>query len=99
MQNAAALAHICRRLDGLPLALELAAARLGAFSVHDLASRMEDSFALLAGGRRTAPSRQQTLRAAIKWSYDLLAPDEQQLFERLFRVRCWFRARRSRGGW
>ena len=82
-ENAAAVAEICHRLDGIPLALELAAARVRAMSVERIAERLHDRFKLLRGGDRTALPRQQTLRALIDWSYDLLAPDEQVLFRRL----------------
>ena len=79
----AAIDDICARLDGLPLAIELAAARTRAFSVPQLASRLTDRFRLLTGGSRTALPRQQTLRAVVDWSYDLLFEDEQRAFERL----------------
>ena len=81
-QNARAVAQICRRLDGIPLALELAAARLTAFSAEQVASRLDDRFRLLTGGSRTALPRQQTLRALIDWSYDLLTEPERSLFRR-----------------
>ena len=71
--NAAAIAQICRRLDGIPLALELAAARMTAFSAEQIASHLDDRFRLLTGGSRTALPRQQTLRALIDWSYELLS--------------------------
>jgi predicted ATPase/DNA-binding SARP family transcriptional activator len=74
---------ICVRLDGLPLAIELAAARTRAFPVQQLASRLHDRFRLLTGGARTALPRQQTLRAVVDWSYELLFDDEQRVFERL----------------
>jgi predicted ATPase/DNA-binding SARP family transcriptional activator len=80
---AASLARICRRLDGLPLALELAAPRLRAFDPRDLADLLDDRFRLLGPATRRAPARHQTLRAAIGWSYDLLTPEEQTLFRRL----------------
>src|SRR5689334_25071165 len=70
-------------LTAYPLAIELAAARLKVLSIDELAVRIADRFRLLVGGSRTAPSRQQTLRAALDWSYDLLREPEQQLFERL----------------
>ena len=75
--NAAAVEQICRRLDGIPLALELAAARLRALAAPELAARLDDRFDLLTGGGRAALPRQQTLRAAMDWSYRLLAPDER----------------------
>ena len=77
------IAQICERLDGLPLAIELAAARTRAFPVQQLASRLDDRFRLLTGGSRTALPRQQTLRAVVDWSYELLFDDEQRVFERL----------------
>ena len=67
--NARAVAAICRRLDGIPLALELAAARVRALGVHTLATRLDDRFRLLTAGKRGAPARQQTLRAVIDWSW------------------------------
>ena len=79
----AAIAEICVRLDGLPLAIELAAARTRAFPIHQLSSRISDRFRVLTGGSRTALPRQQTLRAVVDWSYELLFADEQRLFERL----------------
>jgi predicted ATPase len=81
--NAAAVHHVCRRLDGLPLAIELAAARLRILSVGQLAERLDNIFAVLVGGVRTAPRRHQTLRATLDWSHDLLAPDERVVFRRL----------------
>jgi predicted ATPase/class 3 adenylate cyclase len=82
-QNAAAVAEVVRRLDGVPLAVELAAARSPAMTVAELARRLERSFAVLAGGRRDAAGRHQTLRATIDWSYQLLAGPEQALLARL----------------
>jgi predicted ATPase len=76
-QNAPAIAQICSQLDGMPLALELAAARLKGLTVAEVAARLQDRFALLSGGRRTAMLRHQTLRAAIDWSYDLLTESEK----------------------
>ncbi len=81
--NAAAVAEICRRLDGLPLAIELAAARAHSMTPQDIAARLSDRFRLLREGSRTAPRRQQTLHATIEWSYQLLEPGERVLFERL----------------
>ncbi len=78
--NASAVAQICHRLDGIPLALELAAARIAVFSPEEIASRLDDRFRLLTGGSRTALPRHQTLRALIDWSYDLLSDEEQMLF-------------------
>jgi predicted ATPase len=74
---------ICRRLDGLPLAVELAAARLRSLTLATLAERLDDRFRLLTVGARTALPRQQTLRAVVDWSYDLLFEDERRLFSRL----------------
>jgi predicted ATPase/DNA-binding SARP family transcriptional activator len=81
--NAAAVLAVCRRLDGLPLAIELAAARLRILSASQLAERMDDIFSVLVGGARTAPRRHQTLRATLDWSHDLLAEDERAVFRRL----------------
>jgi len=81
--NAAAIASICRRLDGLPLALELAAARVRVLGVAEIAQRLDDRFRLLTGGPRSSPARHQTLRAAMEWSFELLAPPERQLLARL----------------
>ncbi len=81
--NAMAVAGICQRLDGIPLALELAAARVRSLSVEQIAARLSDRFRLLTGGDRTALPRQQTLRALIDWSFDLLTPPERVLFRRL----------------
>jgi len=77
------LRAICRRLDYLPLALELAAARVKALSPAQILERLEQSLPLLTGGARDAPERQRTLRATIDWSYELLTPDEQRLFRAL----------------
>ena len=81
--NAQAIAQVCQRLDGIPLAIELAAARLGVLPVAQIASRLDDAFRLLTGGSRTALPRQQTLRGAIDWSYRLLNKKESRLFRRL----------------
>ena len=81
--SAAAVAAVCVRLDGIPLALELAAARLGSLSVSEISSRLDQRFRLLTGGSRTAPPRHQTLRALIDWSYDLLNPGERIVADRL----------------
>jgi predicted ATPase/class 3 adenylate cyclase len=74
-RNAAAVSQVCRRLDGIPLAIELAAARLTTLSVEELSRRIDDRFRLLTGGLRTALPRQRTLRALVDWSYDLLSED------------------------
>jgi predicted ATPase len=79
----ARVVSVCRRLDGMPLALELAAARLRSMSLADLAGRLDQRFGLLTGGSRTALARQQTLRAAVDWSYSLLTTAEQVLLGRL----------------
>ena len=81
--GSAAIADICARLDGLPLAIELAAARARAFPIAEIAARLDDRFRLLTGGSRTALPRQQTLRAVVDWSYELLFDDERRVFERL----------------
>lgn len=82
-ENAAAVAEICARLDGLPLAIEIAAARVKFFSPSAMRKRLASRLELLTGGPRDLPARQQTLRGAIDWSYDLLNPAEQKLFRRL----------------
>jgi len=79
----ARVSGICARLEGLPLAIELAAARTRAFPIQQIADRLNDRFRLLTGGSRTALPRQQTLRAVVDWSYDLLFDHEQRVFERL----------------
>ena len=81
--NAATVAAICRALDGLPLAIELAAARITVLSPEALLAQMTDRLSILRGGPRDAPPRQQAITAAIGWSYDLLAPQQQTLFRRL----------------
>ncbi|GGN29639.1 SARP family transcriptional regulator [Lentzea pudingi] len=81
--NAEAVATICRRLDGIPLALEMAAAQLRGMSVADLAARLDDRFRVLTAPLRAAPARQRTLRATIDWSWDLLSKPEQVLLRRL----------------
>ena len=82
-ENASAIAKICARLDGIPLAIELAAARVKILKVEQIAERLDDRFRLLTGGSRTALPRQQTLRALIDWSYDLLSITERSLLVRL----------------
>lgn len=81
--NAPAVAQICHRLGGIPLAIELAAARVKIFSAEEIEARLDDRFRLLTGGSRTAMPRQQTLRALIDWSYDLLSEPERVLLSRL----------------
>ncbi|MGI8806483.1 MAG: tetratricopeptide repeat protein [Acidimicrobiales bacterium] len=78
-----ALAQLCRRLDNIPLAIELAAARISALSVEEIAARLDDRFRLLSGGARTAVPRQQTLRAMVDWTYDALSDVERRVFDRL----------------
>ena len=87
--NAAAVADICRTLDGVPLAIELAAARVRALSTDQIAERLADKFELLALGNRTAPPRQQTLRATVEWSNELLNPAERLLLSRLSVFHGW----------
>ena len=83
MRTSALVAAICRALDGLPLSIELAAARLDVLSPAELHRRLDDRFALLNTGSRGAAARQQTLRAALDWSYELLTGEERQMFQRL----------------
>lgn len=83
VHNAAAVVEICRRLDGLPLAIELAAAWVKALTVQQIARRLDDRFRLLTRGDRAAPPHQRTLRATVEWSYGLLAVDERRLLNRL----------------
>jgi predicted ATPase/DNA-binding CsgD family transcriptional regulator/Tfp pilus assembly protein PilF len=87
--NYSAIVQLCRTLDGVPLAIELAAARIRALSVEQIAARLDDRFRLLASGDRTAPPRQQTLQAAVDWSFDLLTKDEQVLLRRLSVFASW----------
>lgn len=93
-ENAAAIAHICKRLDGIPLALELAAARVKVMPPQKLAERLEDRFLYLTGGSRTSLEHHQTLRATIDWSYELLTDSEKRLLNRLsvFRGGCFLEA-------
>lgn len=81
--NVTIVAEICRRLDGIPLAIELAAARAKVLSLKTLVEKLDDRFRILTGGERTALPRHQTMRAAIEWSYDLLTPQERLLLARL----------------
>jgi predicted ATPase/DNA-binding CsgD family transcriptional regulator len=83
MENAPPIAELCRRLDGIPLAIELAAARASIMSPEQMLSRLEDRFGLLTGGARTAPTRHRSLLAALAWSEDLLSENESVLFRRL----------------
>jgi predicted ATPase/DNA-binding XRE family transcriptional regulator len=85
--NAAAEARVCRRLEGIPLAIELAAARTRVLTIDQIDSRLEDRYRLLSSGQADAPARHQTLRAAVEWSYELLSPRERLLLERLAVVR------------
>jgi predicted ATPase/DNA-binding CsgD family transcriptional regulator len=87
--NIAAVAAICRALDGMPLAIELAAARVRALSVEQIAARLDDRYGLLTAGDRSAAPRQRTLRAAIEWSYELLTAQERALFRRLSVFTGW----------
>jgi non-specific serine/threonine protein kinase len=82
-RHAAAVPEICRRLDGIPLAIELAAARVRVLSPEQIVARLSDRFGLLVGASRTAPIRHRTLRAALEWSYDLLSEHEQPVFDRI----------------
>jgi predicted ATPase/DNA-binding SARP family transcriptional activator len=95
--TAGIVARICRRLDGLPLAIELAAARLADLTLGELAARLDQALALLQSGNAGAPPRQQTLEAALAWSYTLLPPAEQTLWRRLsvFRGGCTLEAARA----
>jgi len=88
-ENAAPVARLCRTLDGIPLGIELSAARVRALSVEQIADRLRDRFQLLDSGDRTAPPRQQTLRAAVDWSYELLDEPEQTLLRRLAVFSGW----------
>jgi predicted ATPase len=81
--NGAAVVELCRRLDGIPLALELAAARVAAMTPAEIAGLLDERFRLLTGGRRTAVERHQTLRAAVDWSYGLLSESERVVFDRV----------------
>ena len=96
-EDEATIDEICRRLDGMPLAIELAAARVAALSLDQIAARLGDSLDVLAAGSRTARTRQQTLRATIEWSHDLLTGEERVLFRRLSRVRRRLHAGGGRG--
>jgi predicted ATPase len=82
-ENSASVLNICRRLDGIPLAIELAAARARVLATQQIAARLDHRFQLLTGGSRTALPRQRTLQALIDWSFDLLSGPERTLFRRL----------------
>jgi predicted ATPase/DNA-binding CsgD family transcriptional regulator len=88
-ENAASVARLCRTLDGIPLGIELSAARVRALSIEQIADRLRDRFQLLDSGDRTAPPRQQTLRATVDWSYELLDEAEQILLRRLAVFSGW----------
>jgi predicted ATPase/DNA-binding CsgD family transcriptional regulator/Tfp pilus assembly protein PilF len=88
-ENTASVARLCRTLDGIPLGIELSAARVRALSVEQIADRLRDRFQLLNSGDRTAPLRQQTLRATVDWSFELLDADEQLLLRRLATFSGW----------
>ena len=96
--NADAVAQICRRLDGIPLAIELAAARVRSLPPEQIAARLDDRFRLLTGGSRTALPRHQTLRAAIDWSFDLLHRGRAGPPAAPLRLRRRLLARGGRGG-
>jgi len=83
VDNAAAVSEICRRLDGIPLAIELAAARTKILSTQAILEKLENRLDVLTGGSKDLPARQQTMRGAIEWSYDLLSDDEREMFRRL----------------
>jgi predicted ATPase len=82
-ENARAVAEVCRRLEGIPLALELAAARMGGIAAEHLAERLKDSLTLLSSGPRTASPRHRTMRTTLEWSYELLSEEERATFRRL----------------
>jgi predicted ATPase/DNA-binding SARP family transcriptional activator/DNA-binding CsgD family transcriptional regulator len=82
-KNAPAVTEVCRRLEGMPLAIELATARIGTLAVEDVAGRLEDSLGILTSGPRTAEPRQRTMRATLEWSHRLLSEPEQRIFRRL----------------
>jgi non-specific serine/threonine protein kinase len=92
-ENAPAVANVCRTLDGIPLAIELATARMTALGVEQIAERLEDSLGLLTTGSRTAAPRQRTLKATLSWSYELLSEPERKLFGR------WMDPGGGRGDW
>ena len=94
--NAATVDELCRRLDGIPLAIELAASRVASLGVPEILALLDERFRLLTGGRRVALERHQTLRAAVDWSYSLLQPDEAIVFTRLAVFAGSFDARATR---
>jgi predicted ATPase len=96
-QNAVAVGQLCRRLDGIPLALELAAARVRSMTPHDLLDRIGQRFTLLTRGSRAALERQQTVRRTMDWSYDLLSPPEREALLRLWCSPAAVTSRRRRG--
>src|SRR5262249_11223789 len=98
-ENCGAAGDICRRLDGLPLAIELAAVRLASMTPGDLLERLDDRFRLLAAGRYARPGRSQALRAAVDWSHDLLGPGERMLWRRLSMVAGGVRPAGGPAGW
>ena len=95
--NTRTVAEVCRRLDGIPLAIELAAAPVQGLSVEQIAARLDDRFRLLVGGHRTSMRKQQTLRATVDWSYTLLSRAERRLFDRLSVFAGSFTLERRRG--
>ena len=84
-----AVSELCRQLDGIPLAIELAAARIGALDLRTLVRGLAERFVVLRNANRLAPARHQTLDALVQWSYDLLLPEEQQLFSKLAVFAAW----------
>ena len=96
--NAWDVTEICRRLEGMPLAIELAA-RVGTLSLAEISERLGDSLKLLTGGSRMATRRQRTLRGALNWSYELLSEPEKKLFERLSVFAGGWTSEAARGGW
>src|SRR4029077_20970494 len=97
--NAQAVAGLCRRLDGIPLALELAATRVRTLGVHELLARLDDGCRLLVTGHRDAPPRQQTLWAVIDWSWELLTGPERLVLRRLAGAAGGWRLRAAGGVW
>lgn len=89
VQNASAVAQICQHLNGIPLAIELAAAKVGIFSTRQIAEQLDENFNLLTGGSRTALPRHRTLRAAIDWSHNLLSASEQVRIPEIISLHWW----------